>query len=327
MNRPTRTDVAFLSYCLANKLSGEAMVYLYYRNFASETGGVTKRSDSVCGLSYRQQLRYLKSLEKLGWVQFLPKNQIKLKSIRALRPELGITSRLVVEIENTAFSSLREFKAYCFSIATESVARVQNLVVKKGSKSRDICGSETAVFPSRTKKYTAAEVLRGGIGHYKNQMSLSLLSENLSMPKSTAADLKRIAKESGMFGVKNQVVILKSKEDAIALKEHGYHPRFADGNYFIFVADEFVFNPKPIGSRSFGKRRRNDYKPKQDCVANATREGHGLTWVSSLQNGSSYIEPNLDLEPTVISSSNVELINKLSKMFPYRIFIVREMSE
>jgi hypothetical protein len=242
---------------MANKLYGEGMLYLYYRTSASNSGGIATRNNEICGIKYRQQQRYLKNLERLGWISFIENNKLKIKSIRAIRPELGLKSRQVVVIDDFAFESLEKFKIFCFAASAESVARTQNVVVNRRKSSRDKCGPEMNVFPSRNRMFTASEIERRGIGYYKDQLSLSLLSENLDLPKSTIQSLKKRAVNSKYIFVSTQKILLASKEDADTLSVLGYYPKCRNGQFYIRTSDEIHFRP-----RSIGRRWKNDIKPK-----------------------------------------------------------------
>jgi hypothetical protein len=287
MNNLDRIDVQFLHYCLKNKLQGEALVYLYYRRKAVDTCGITLREREVCGIKYRQQLRYLNSLQSLGWVELLPNNKIRVVSIRRLRKGLGIFSRQVVELDSYAFTSLSKFKTYCFSILTESVAKVQNKVVRRKAARGVKYGSDGRIFPDRNKQHSASDVLTRGIAHYKNQLSLRLIAEQLDIPKSTADKYKKQAISDGRIAKSTQLIFLKSKQDAHALSHHGFFPRVIGGRFCIMVADELHFPPSSIG-----KRHRNNYgcSQKEQCPQRHTNVMDRVSLFSDYSNRRTLVE-------------------------------------
>lgn len=249
MNNADRIDVQFLHFCLKNKLFGEGLIYLYYRRKGVNSCGLSDREESVCGMQYRQQLRYLNSLQSLGWIQLLPKNKIQIISVRRFRQDLGIYSRQVVSMTDYGLSSIKNFKTFCFSVLAESVARAQNKVVSR-RKSRGVkYGPDEMVLPSREKSYTAAEVINNKIGHYKNQLSVRMIAAKLGIPFTSVQDLKMQAIEDGIITTSKQFIYLESKEDADALKYYGYYPSKKGDRFCLRQADEFRFSKPSIGKR------------------------------------------------------------------------------
>jgi hypothetical protein len=248
-NSRPRVELDILQYCLRNKLAGELMVYLYYRRESVNNGGVATRNKNICGIGYRQQLRYLNSLKSLGWVTILDDNTIQLKSLRKIRPELGLNRWYTVYVYDEDLLSLRKFKSFIFSSSIESIARVQRKVSKKKTSSRFFRSPEDKVYSSNTIQRTSQEIILKGIGYNANQLSLSLLAGNLSIPKSSVDFYKKRAIQDSYIDIQKHYILLKSYNDSIDLKYFDYNVKRMCNQYYIRISDEIIFRPSTLGYR------------------------------------------------------------------------------
>ena len=208
-----KLDLELIEWAIRNGKTKHLWIYSILRQRGKDSGGYSRReSGSIGNLSVRQTQRYIKELKEMRWVS-VTRNSYKAISILKIREAFEIRSRGTVYISGSLLSNYDRFLAHIFTGKVETMIKMQKRMLRKKGEALVKSGPENTI-PAVTRLLTAAE-LSEAIGTYQQgQVSLSVISNYLGIPRSTVANYKKIAKREGKMKVESVYHILISQAEA-----------------------------------------------------------------------------------------------------------------